>query len=611
MNPMTRTMAFSTAVLLMAALSPLAKADIFKADNTDNLNLDSSWTTVQPTASDVAVWDNNVTAANTVLLGDNLSWLGIRIADPAGQVTISAGNTLTIGSSGIDMSATAVKLLLANAVTLGANQTWNIAATKELEVSGRLTGTQSIIVDGGGTVRLSNNSTTGGSSNTFGGVGQTITVQGGSTLRTTSNSNFASLGSTSNKIILSGGTYTAGGGNDFGTSFNRGLEFVGSNNFIRNDAGASSRELWIASVLSGSGSFSTSGTDAPNIFGNLSGDSTFSGTATAASQTLYIGANAARDALASGNVTLSGASVHFGGNSATPVDLAAFNRTLTVNSNHGLSVANNYTFNLTGTLTGSANLSINNITLAQESKGSVAAIAGAGVNSVVVLNGDLSGFTGNVTVTRGTLLIGNSVGSAANLGATGTMTVASGATLGGHGTIIRNVTIDSGDILAPGASAGSLEFGGDLAINNAASTTAIQLGGILFDLNVTEQYDRIKLTGATPTLTLNGILDVSLIDSFVLGDGQSFGIIQLGDGASLSGTFSGLATDGSLVGNFSGKDLFITYSANFGDSGPIALSGGNDIALYTVVIPEPASLALLGLCGLLMLPARKRGRRQA
>ncbi|HZL78297.1 MAG TPA: autotransporter-associated beta strand repeat-containing protein, partial [Candidatus Limnocylindrales bacterium] len=64
--------------------------NIYKTDNADNLNLTTSWTGgATPTLADIAVWDNTVTAANTVLLGVDTNWAGIKILDPAGLVTVS------------------------------------------------------------------------------------------------------------------------------------------------------------------------------------------------------------------------------------------------------------------------------------------------------------------------------------------------------------------------------------------------------------------------------------------------------------------------------------------------------------------------------------------
>ena len=79
-----------------------------KADNTENLNLGSSWIDGgAPGSTEVAVWDSTVAGANSVNLGANLSWQGLRIEDPGGDVTIGGANTLTLGSDGLDLGSTA------------------------------------------------------------------------------------------------------------------------------------------------------------------------------------------------------------------------------------------------------------------------------------------------------------------------------------------------------------------------------------------------------------------------------------------------------------------------------------------------------------------------
>jgi hypothetical protein len=93
----------SLAICLAAAFTAATASavNIYKADNADNLNLTTSWTNgVTPTSSDVAVWDSTVTSANTTLLGADANWAGIQILNPAGLITINAGNTLTNGASG-------------------------------------------------------------------------------------------------------------------------------------------------------------------------------------------------------------------------------------------------------------------------------------------------------------------------------------------------------------------------------------------------------------------------------------------------------------------------------------------------------------------------------
>src|SRR6218665_2018127 len=78
-----RALAGMIAVGCFSSGSALWAADVVKDNNTNNLNLTTSWVGgIAPTNADVAVWNATVAAANTTLLGANTSWQGIRIADP-------------------------------------------------------------------------------------------------------------------------------------------------------------------------------------------------------------------------------------------------------------------------------------------------------------------------------------------------------------------------------------------------------------------------------------------------------------------------------------------------------------------------------------------------
>jgi autotransporter-associated beta strand protein len=157
--------ALAMAAAAAVAASPAYATDRSKADNSDNLNLQSSWLLgTVPTASDAAVWDSAVTGANTVLLGADLAFGGLRIANPAGAVTIGAGNTLTLGSSGIDMAAASQDLTIGGGVTTAADaaQAWNVATGRTLTLNGAFTRTNgsAIRFASPGTIKL--NALTGG-----------------------------------------------------------------------------------------------------------------------------------------------------------------------------------------------------------------------------------------------------------------------------------------------------------------------------------------------------------------------------------------------------------------------------------------------------------------
>ncbi len=87
----------------------LKAADIIKADNSDDLNLGSSWVGgVVPGVADVAVWNSSVTVANSTGLGTDLTIDGIAVADPGGAVTLGGSYTLTLdGGADLDFDLSA------------------------------------------------------------------------------------------------------------------------------------------------------------------------------------------------------------------------------------------------------------------------------------------------------------------------------------------------------------------------------------------------------------------------------------------------------------------------------------------------------------------------
>jgi len=135
-----RVLTFQALALAQFALAPPAvqAATCIKQDNADNLNLASSWN-VLPGAADIAQWDVVVSTANNTVLGADLTWSGIRIANPAGLVTVGAGNTLTIGASGIDLITATQNLVLDCGLTLQGKQSWKAAAGRTLDVAGTFT----------------------------------------------------------------------------------------------------------------------------------------------------------------------------------------------------------------------------------------------------------------------------------------------------------------------------------------------------------------------------------------------------------------------------------------------------------------------------------------
>ena len=191
-------------------------------------------------------------------------------------------------------------------------------------------------------------------------------------------------------------------------------------------------------------------------------------------------------------------------------------------------------------------------------------------------------YTGATTVTGGTLLV-NSPGNLSAGG--GTVTVSSGATLGGTGTINRPVVVNDGAILAPGASPGTLTLGAGLALNNA-SLLNYELGtsGVV-GLGVND------LTVVTGNFTLDGILNVTQLAGFGPQPGGLPGIYRLFNYS--GGTFT---DNGLLIGSLGPNSSGWIGTIDLSTSGQVNLS----------VIPEPATLGLLALGGLAALRRRPR-----
>jgi len=181
-------------------------------------------------------------------------------------------------------------------------------------------------------------------------------------------------------------------------------------------------------------------------------------------------------------------------------------------------------------------------------------------------------YSANTVVEAGTLLVNNVAGSGTG---TGDVTVESGATLGGSGTIGTGTDTDvtiSG-ILSPGNSPGTLSMDlGSGTLNISASED------LIFELGSTS--DQVLLTSGTLAIG-SGVIG---FDDFSFSD----------TGDLTAGVYTLFDTSNTISGSLDGTNL----SGSIGSlSGTLSLENGSQDVVLTV-IPEPSSLLLALISGL-------------
>jgi len=588
---------FTTAVPTVVVTNPpvIPAPSLPKANNVDNLNTAGSWVgQVVPAAGQVALWDSTVTAANAVVLGADLNWSGIGVTNPGGDVSITGGNTLTLGVSGIDMSAAAVNLTLSSGLTLGAgNQTWNVSAGRMLALNtGTFTRTSAatLNVQGAGTVvsglaGLANDSsaaggilgpwaTTGTGSGTAyaalsAGSSGSVTSYAGGIAGTFSIP--ASVSASSNYVITTAGSIA------FGAA-------TRTVNTIRNTAGAC--------TLTWGNSASQINLVANGILNAGTGLLTIAQGGSSSLSGLMIGGNNNRELVlnaANASLLISGRIINnSGGDSSVTVAAAGEN---------SVKLAGNNTYT-GGTTLNAGTLTLGNVSGLGSSTGALAVNGGVlelggltttvgavVINGGTIQNGTLTATSYAVTNAGPATVTANLAGGSAalNKNGSGTLTLSGantyaggtrvlagrlncngslgagpvtvvGGTLGGTGTIGGAVTVQAGGTLAPGADAGSI---GSLTITSAlvlqpGSETVVKIGktddGIVSDL----------VTGLT-SLACAGKITVTNVETTAFVAGDTFKIFS---SASYAGAFTtvslpvlarglvwtnGLAVDGTLA----------------------------------------------------------------
>ena len=462
------------AVALTALTVPAAT--IVKTNNTDNLNLGSSWVGgVAPTSADIAQWDSTVTAANSVALGANANWAGIKIMTPSGAVTLTAGSTLDLAASGIDLSTASQNLTLNCALNLSASQSWSVATNRTLAISNNISGTALLTIPGPGVLTLGGTSYTLGTS----AVGNNALALNGGT------------------VSVSSGTLTLNGnasGSDAAhingnATFNLSGGVVNSSFYTRLGSGAAN--TFSALNVSG-GTFNNTGEILFGFGGSGgSGTLTISG-GTVSSHFLRLG-----DTSASGTHT-----VNLDGGVLKADRLYRNNATAMVNFNGGqlqvnaspsvpwfaASVSNVFVKN-GGAMVNTAGKNVTIEPGLQSFSGSTGGLTKLGTGTLTLAG--TNSYAGATTISNGALTVNG------QLSGLGGVTVFDGATLGGTGVIASAVSVLDGATLAPGA--GLLTLGSLTLGTNASLLLALSAAG-------SPANSSLKVNG---NLTLDGSVRVS------------------------------------------------------------------------------------------------------
>lgn len=254
--------------------------------------------------------------------------------------------------------------------------------------------------------------------------------------------------------------------------------------------------------------------------------------------------NRSDDVLYNGEITGNGLFAHVGSGKLTLTTTSSSRGDVLIGPDSTLQLGNGGTTghiggtNFTGTITNLGTL-IYDRSNAVSWKGIYAGngeIIKEGANTLT-LTGDSSGYAGSTSVKSGKLIVGNNLGNG-KLG--GNVTVFDGASLGGYGTLGSGagslVSIQSGGILSPGNSIGTLTINGDLTLQPGSY--------LMTELSGNGTADLVNVTGRA-NIGGSHLVITALDPEISYKAGQNYDILTAGN--LVSGQFADVTSNSAFL----------------------------------------------------------------
>jgi autotransporter-associated beta strand protein len=473
----------------------------YRLDNSTTLNLAGAWSLGVPSTANVGQWGSgstNILNNASTAIGASISYGGIIIAGVQTTpvtIGITGGSTLSLSSSGIDMSAAGADLTISTPLIYLAPQSASIAAGRTLNILGGRAGNFLNTITGSGRVVLANTS-----SNTVGIAltGSTLVINNAAAIGTSAARLFlnsgiisSSVATTLNGSLLTiGGNFLYTGSVDFSFGVGATTLLVTPTITVAN----SGRTLTLAGIISGSGFGITK--DGPGNL-TLSAVNTYTGPNTFTSGVVSISADTnlgAAPASAATNIILNNTTLRI----TAAITLNA-NRNMTINS--GLSyIDNTAAVTYGGIISGNGDLT----------KLGVGTLTLSGTNT----------YTGITTISAGTA----SVSRDANFGSVPVSPITDIIFNGGSGLIStattilhanRNINIQTDTVFAPATGtslgiSGSISGSSRLILNGAGTLNLAginsQLGSFTLTAGTLGIYSENALGNSIPVLTAGSII---------------------------------------------------------------------------------------------------------